>query len=348
MSSSDYDDLQSYLKETEDHGSRSQEIDWSKLLESAEVVDKALYDVESDESSNLDLFLKTPVRSTTTQQAKSGQEIRKLSANKRSFSADPNLHAVSELRLSELSEMTSSSVSDVSPLSATAVPQPDMEDVSEASEFFENVRNVSDLSVSISDRGVKHMKAVNVNLPQRSTKSVSMMSSPFQNDDDDASLQLSEELSSSISDIRQNVFSIDQLDTPHQSDGDHTPSESMGGGNITTVNELGRVNEAADNRYHPTSPEKKTTIVEEEYTYSVDEDFDSLTSTGDTHTRNITSNTTRRGEESSGQEVVSEGVGSGDEGTEYQYTSFSDEGVTDAGEWVVMHTLSKVMHSSQL
>ncbi len=51
--------------------------------------------------------------------------------------------------------------------------------------------------------------------------------------------------------------------------------------------------------------------------------------------------TTRRGEESSGQEGVSEGAGSGDEGTEY--TSFSDEGVTDAGEWAVVYVQAYVV-----
>ncbi len=346
MSSSDDDDLRSYLKETKDHGSRSQEIDWSKLLESAEVdheMNKALYDIENDKSSNLDLFLKTPVRSTATQRAKSGQEVRKLSANRRSFSADPNLHAVSELHLSELSEVTSSSVSDLSPLSAAAVPQPDTEDVSEASDFIGNIRNVSDLSVSISDRVEKQVKVA----PRKSTKSIN--SSFVRNDKDDSSdLQLSEELSTSISlseHIRQNIFSIDQLETPYQSDGDHTPSESIEGMNVHTVDELGRVEEAVDN-YHPTSPEQKLSIVEDEYTYSVDEDFDSLTNTRDTHTKNSHTKstishatTTSRKTSSSSQGVVSEGAGSGDEGTEYQYTSFSDEGMTDAGKWVVFSNL---------
>ncbi len=38
---------------------------------------------------------------------------------------------------------------------------------------------------------------------------------------------------------------------------------------------------------------------------------------------------------------MSEGVGSGDEGTEY--TSFSDEGMTDAGEWVVVYVPAYVV-----
>lgn len=182
FSNGDNDDLQSYLKETKTRGSGSRDIDWSKLMESTELKS----DVVDIDNNLLDEQRDINMFLKRSEDKKLSQHTRTHSARKKS----------GHLHLHRAKLMESSDNTDLSSVTSYTAPS---EHTEEQSKIYFNLRNISDSSSTHThDNYTQDPTYEDYTSPISETSATR----PYDN-------------------IKQNVFSIDQLET--MSD-DHNPS----------------------------------------------------------------------------------------------------------------------------
>ncbi len=208
MLSNENDDLQSYLKQTKSHGSRSKDIDWSKLMESTELNNDS--DVENTllyEESDIKLFLKTPSDQNPSAVTSQGTPKQHSAAAKRrlSLSANPNLHAVSEL-VNSLSADESSDISSVTSYSTTSSSNtPSHSD----EQMMVNIRYVSELSTLNNCSGADNISHTHTDY------------TPLSSDLSTTTATLMHK------EMKQNVFTIDQLEVMNIEDKQNTEQPTL-------------------------------------------------------------------------------------------------------------------------